>query len=345
MKVLVVNNMDPFVWGGAEALGEHLKANLMIAGHEAELLRIPFQWEPASRIPSQMMMVRAFELQNVDRVIALKFPAYLIRHPEKTLWLVHQYRQAYDLLDAGITNIPQDDNGNETRALIKAADDQSFSESRDIFTISSVTRDRLHKYNGYKATILPQPVNDPHMFTGGEVGSYIFAGGRVNEMKRQHLLLEALVKTDRKVNLVIAGPPESSEYAARLKDSVKKFGLESRVALDLRFLSREQYASYMNGAAAVACIPYDEDSLSYVAMEAATAKKAIITTSDSGGILGLVKHKETGWVAHPSTESLANAMNAVYISKVVTRSYGMGTYDVLDSMGIDWPSTVDALLK
>lgn len=67
MKVLVVNNMAPFVWGGAEELATHLQKNLIIAGHEAEILRIPFQWEPATRIPSQMLMVRAFEVWNVDR--------------------------------------------------------------------------------------------------------------------------------------------------------------------------------------------------------------------------------------------------------------------------------------
>ncbi len=107
MKVLIVNNMVPFVWGGAEELAAHLQKNLVIAGHEAEILRIPFQWEPAARIPSQMLMVRAFELWNVDHVIALKFPAYLIRHPKKTLWLLHQYRQAYDLYDTGQTNLPR----------------------------------------------------------------------------------------------------------------------------------------------------------------------------------------------------------------------------------------------
>lgn len=52
MKVLVVNNMAPFVWGGAEELAAHLVKNLVLAGHEAQVLRIPFQWEPASRIPS-----------------------------------------------------------------------------------------------------------------------------------------------------------------------------------------------------------------------------------------------------------------------------------------------------
>ena len=94
MKVLIVNNMAPFLWGGAEELADNLKKNLILSGHEAEILRIPFRWEPASGIPSQMAMVHNLELTNVDHVIALKFPAYLIRHPRKTLWLLHQYRQA-----------------------------------------------------------------------------------------------------------------------------------------------------------------------------------------------------------------------------------------------------------
>ena len=113
MKVLIVNNLTPFIRGEADELAAHLQKNIVIAGHEAEVLRIPFQWEPARRIPSQMLMVRTFELCNVDHVIALKFPAYLIRHPRKTLWLLHQYRQAYDLFDAVQTNLPNGQLGDE----------------------------------------------------------------------------------------------------------------------------------------------------------------------------------------------------------------------------------------
>ena len=47
MKVLIVNNMAPFVWGGAEELAANQEKQLVLAGHEAEVLRIPFQWNPA----------------------------------------------------------------------------------------------------------------------------------------------------------------------------------------------------------------------------------------------------------------------------------------------------------
>lgn len=345
MKVLIVNNIAPFVWDGTEELAANLQKNLMIAGHEAETLRIPFQWNPASRIPSQMLMVRTFELWNVDHVIALKFPAYLIRHPKKTLWLLHQYRQAYDLYDAGQPNLPPGAAGLELQSLIRLADRESFAESRHIFTNSEVTRQRLLKYNGFDAGVLLPPVNDPQLFPGGDPGDYIFAGGRVNGMRRQHLLLEALAQADKRVKLLVAGPPDSPDDAACLRATVERFGLSDRVRLDLRFLPREIYAGYLNQAAAVAYLPYDEDSLGYVAMEAATAAKALITTVDSGGILGLVKHEDTGWVAHPSADDLARIMAAVFENATRTKIFGQSARVLWESMKINWPDTVEALLR
>ena len=290
-------------------------------------------------------MVRAFELWNVDHVIALKFPAYLIRHPKKTLWLVHQYRQAYDLYDAGQTNLPPGEAGLELQTMIRQADQEAFAECRKIFSISEVTRRRLLKYNRFDSEVLVTPPNDPELFPGGELGDYIFAGGRVNGMKRQHLLLEAMAQADKRVKLLIAGPPDSPDDAACLRAAVERFGLADRVRLDLRFLPRQVYAGYVNRAAAVAYLPYDEESLGYVAMEGATAAKALITTADSGGILGLVKHEDTGWVAHPSADDLARVMEAVFENAARTKMYGQSARALLESMKINWPDIVEALLR
>src|SRR4051812_1918696 len=122
MKVLVLNNMAPFIWGGAEELGRHLVHNLRLAGVEAEAIRIPFSWEPSERLIEEVVTCESLRLTNVDRVIALKFPAYLIPHPVKTLWLLHQYRQAYDLWDVGHSNIPATSRGEQVRDFIRAAD-------------------------------------------------------------------------------------------------------------------------------------------------------------------------------------------------------------------------------
>ncbi|HEY4147067.1 glycosyltransferase family 4 protein [Pinirhizobacter sp.] len=344
MKVLIVNNMAPFVWGGAEELAHHLARNLEISGHEADILRIPFQWNPATGIPAQMAMVRAFDVRAADRVIVLKFPAYLVDHPEKTYWLLHQYRQAYDLFDAGQTNISLDEEGRHIRSAIHRADDESFREARAIFTNSDVTRDRLQKYNGFKAQSLPPPLNDPELFTGGDVGNYVFAGGRVNLLKRQHLLIEAMRFSAHGVRLVVAGPPDSPEDAERLQDLVGRYGLEDRVSLDLRFLPRRTYADYLNGSAAVAYLPFDEDSLGYVSMEGATAGKALLTTDDSGGVLGLVASGQTGFVVKADPRELAHAMNSLQLDKELARRLGLGAKDLWRTMNITWPATIRSLL-
>lgn len=337
--------MAPFVWGGAEQLAVYLRRGLIEAGHDAEVLRIPFQWEPVSRIPSQMLLARTLELRNVDRVIALKFPAYLIRHPHKTLWLVHQYRQAYDLNVEGIDSSVRRDVGHDIRNLIVNADNECFRESKAIFTISEVTQQRLLRYNGFKAQVVRQPLNDPEIFTGGELGDYVFAGGRINKGKRQDLLLRAMVKAKKNVRLVIAGPPDSPSDAEELLTLVSDLNLSDRVQLDLRMLPRNTYADYVNGAAAIACLPFDEDSLSYVAMEAAAAGKAIISTTDSGGVLGLARGGQTGWVMEPSVEALACALDEACGDRERARALGNGARDLWLSMGLNWPNTIKALLQ
>ncbi len=345
MKVLIVNNMAPFIWGGAEELATHLQKNLVIAGHEAEILRIPFAWDPVEIIPSQMLLVRALELYNVDQVIALKFPAYLIRHPNKILWLLHQYRQAYDLFDADQSNLEKNEKGDSLRELIKNADNECFLESKKIFTNSEITQKRLMKYNGFDSEVLLPPLNDPEKFSNETQGDYIFAGGRVNDMKRQHLLLEALAYTNKRVKLIIAGPPDTPQYAEKLKKIVKKLNIADRVKLDLRFLPRHIYADYINQSAAVAYLPFDEDSLGYVSMEAATAAKALITTADSGGILALVKHEETGWIANPTPQSLAEVMNLVFEKNTKKKQYGQAAKALWESLNVNWPQTIERLLR
>lgn len=345
MKVLVVNNMAPFVWGGAEELAVHLQRNLIKAGHESEILRIPFQWEPASKIPSQMLLTRGLEIFNADRVIALKFPAYLIRHPHKTLWLLHQYRQAYDLYDVGNTNLADDSRGKAARELIINADNEAFSEARRIFVNSEITRKRLAHYNGFDATVLLPPINDPELFVGSDGGRYIFAGGRINGMKRQHLLIEALEYAGKDVKLVIAGPPDTPEDGARVRELVERLGVQDRVHLDLGFLPRERYAEYVNGAIAIAYLPFDEDSLGYVAMEAAIAGKALISTADSGGVLGLAREQQTGRVVAPEATELGEAMSSLWRNPERTKSMGAAARELWSSLGINWAWTVETLLK
>lgn len=342
MKVLIVNSMAPFIRDGVDELASHLQRNLSAVGHEAEVMRIPFQEEPASRIPSQMLMVRAFELSNVDRVIALNFPAYLIRHPRKTLWLLQP--QACNMFDMGQSDLPPAIGDEQLRVYVRRADSEAFAESRHVFVSSQAMQQSLRQYNSFDADVLLPPISDAQLFTGGQPGDYIFAGG-VNGKQRQKLLLEALALADRRVRLIIAVTKDTPAEAEELQRMVVAAGLGDRVKLDLCCVSRPLYAAYINQAAAVAWLPSAEDLQGYGAMEAAAAGKALITVRDSSGVPVWARDGETGWVVQPSAEDLAGAMSAVYENRARLTQYGDASRSLWHSFGINWPRTVEALLQ
>ncbi len=338
--------MAPFVRGGAEELAYHLSAHLNAApGVRAEILRVPFSWEPFERLANEIFLNRMLQLPNVDRVIALKFPAYLIPHDLKILWLLHQYRQAYDLKARGESNIPETPRGEKILELIHRADAQAFSTCRRIFTISSVTQERLKRYNGFDSEVLMTPLNNPEMFVDRGDNGYIFAGGRINSTKRQHLLVEAMALSNYAAKLIVAGPPDTPGDANRLRDTVQRLQLENRVVLDFGFHPVEKIADYVTHARACAYLPVDEDAVGYVTIEAVSASKPVITLSDSGGLLQLIRDRETGYVVEPDARAVADAMDFVWSDPFHAKQMGKAALHLWESLNVTWPITVEKLLS
>lgn len=332
--------------GGAEELASHLCARLNSThGVSAEVLRVPFSWEPFERLADEIFLNRTLRLSNADRVIGLKFPAYLIPHHTKVLWLLHQYRQAYDLRDRGESNIPQTRAGEKICKLVRHADAEVFSSCRSIFTISKVTQERLKRYNGLEASVLMQPLNYPELFANGGDNGYLFAGGRINTGKRQHLLVEAMAQTRSGTKLIVAGPPDTPEDAQRLHESVRRFELEDRVTLDLGYHAVAKIADYVNHARACAYLPVDEDSVAYVTMEAASASKPVLTLTDSGGVLQLVVNGETGYMASPEAKSIAEAIDLLCSDPDRSAQMGRAARRLWDSFEVTWPNTIEKLLS
>lgn len=342
MKVLVVNNALPFVRGGAEELADHLVRRLNATpGVEAELLRIPFAWEPQERLIEEMLAVQSMRLHNLDLMIGLKWPAYLLPWDRKRLWLLHQFRQAYDLLTPGEGYLG-DARGAEIVRAIRNTDNACFQACERIFLNSPVTQKRLKDFNGVEGEALYPPLNDAELFCGGEDGGYIFAGGRVGPGKRQHLLIEAMALAKGAPSLIIAGPPDSDDHVRPLKARIHELGLEDRVELRLGFHPRQEIATLVNNARACAYIPYDEDSLGYVTMEAFAAGKPVLTTTDSGGLLEIVG-EDSGAVTAPDPAALAEGL-ARLSDPAVAAAKGAAAAALWSARGLTWERTIETLL-
>ncbi len=348
MRVVVATVRTPFVHGGAEVLADELTKALLAEGHLAELVSIPFNPEEPERIPDQMLACALLDLRKVhamevDRLIALKFPAYLIPHPHKVIWLLHQHRAAYDLWEHSLGGLLAVPRGRIVRDIIQRADRQLSEEARAIFTISRNVTRRLEQFSGIESSPLYHPPADAAAFRcADEVDDYFFFPSRLSATKRQELVLRALAVTRNPVRIKFSGLADSPPYADGLMKLARELRVDRRVEW-MDFLSQSQKIDAYARALAVIFPPLDED-YGYVTLEAMLASKAVITCTDSGGPLEFVLPGETGLVTAPNAEDLAAAMDALWQDRGLARSHGVEARRRYDKMGLSWSKVVKKLL-
>ena len=347
MRVVVANVQTPFVRGGAEMLADSLLAALGEAGHSAELVRFPFKWYPTERIGEAMLAARLMELDewvggSIDRLIGLKFPAYLIRHPEKVLWLLHQYRGAYDLWDAPAGSLINAPHGCAMRDSIRHTDKALIPECRGIYTISRNVSDRLQRFNGIASRPLYHPPPNADRFRQEAAEDYFYCPGRINPTKRQHLVVEALSLCREQVRVVFTGANDAASYATETEKLAEAGRLGNRVAWRGVVSEDDKYTLYAR-CLGVLVPPIDED-YGYVTLEAMLSAKPVITCSDSGGPLDFVHDAETGTICDPTPASLARAMDALWRDRTRAREQGLLGLERYRSLDLNWPEVVQQLL-
>ena len=102
-RIVICATQVPFAYGGAEMLVDWLRDELRSRGFEADVVALPFHWPTRIELLKGSLAWRLVNLteaagKRIDLVIATRFPSYLVKHPNKVVWLIHQLRQAYDLL-------------------------------------------------------------------------------------------------------------------------------------------------------------------------------------------------------------------------------------------------------
>ncbi len=345
MRIVVCNSQVPFEYGGAEILGEALVAELKRRGHEAELVQLPQQWHPKEEILKNYLMWRlvnldqTFDQRPIHRVIALKYPAYAIRHPHKTTWLVHQLRQAYELFGTPFSFFDNTEQDHSLRRLVYRMDCLTLAESEQLYAISKNVAARLKRFNGLEATVIyPPPALDGQLFCEG-YGDYILTVGRLAPIKRVGLLIEAMARVRAPVRCLIVGRGPEMEHLQR---QARHLGLQGRVEF-LGFVPTEGVLSLYAQALAVYYAPVDED-YGYVTVEAFKAHKPVLTASDSGGVLEFVEDGVTGYIVPPDApQALAQRIDELYADRARAQRLGQAGYERVAD--ITWDRTIPRLLE
>jgi glycosyltransferase involved in cell wall biosynthesis len=339
VRVAVCAPQVPFVRGGAELMAEQLVDALRARDHEAELVTIPFKWYPGSRVLDQAFLWRLVDLtesdgRRIDRVIATKFPAYCVRHPDKVAWVLHQFRQAYDYDGTELGQFSQSPEDRATRRAVERLDGVALGEARRVFATSRNVADRLQRFNGIDAELLPHPPQALPYRTAESEG-FVLSVNRLDRAKRIDLLIEA-AKAERGLRVVIAG---EGPDRARLEQLAS--GLNGQVEFTGR-VDDERLADLYARSLAVYYAPVDED-FGMVPYEAFLSSKPVLTTHDAGGPLEIVHDRETGIVVVPEAVELAHA--CTYLAEHTDEASAWGRAGKAIAERVTWDACVDALLR
>jgi glycosyltransferase involved in cell wall biosynthesis len=340
LRILVCHAQVPFAHGGAEVLVENLVAELRVRGHEADLVAVPFKWYPPSSVMTQSLAWRLLDLDEVqgrpvDLVIGTKFPSYVVRHPNKVVWLIHQFRQAYDLDRTDLGEYGEGSFDRAARRAVHRLDHATLSEAKRLFAISENVASRLAQSVALEAEVL-RPPPQPLRYRAEEYGDFVLSVGRLDRAKRVDLLLEAAA-ADASLRVVVAGDGPDRE---RLEELVALHRLDGRVTFTGR-LDDEALADNYAKCLAVFYAPIDED-MGFVPFEAFLAEKPVVTTTDAGGPLEVVEDRRTGLVCEPTPGAVAEALAWLRAHSEDARAQGRAGRAV--AAQLTWDATIDRLL-
>ena len=343
-RIAVVTSGQPFGGGGHMVIADGLVLALGEAGHCAHLVVTPqnrFGRQGAAYLAAWLTDVgMAQDGGRIDQVITLRYPAYAVRHDVHACWLNHRMREYYDLWEGFSASLTPRQRIKEglRRRLIHAVDRRCLTRRVGrLFVISATIQRRLERWGRIASDVMhPPPPPRPYRCEG--YGDYLFAVSRLTPLKRMDLLIRALAQPAASgVRCVIAG---GGEQAGELRALVRSLGLDARVSL-VGEIDGEQLVEHLGRCRAV-CFPARDEDYGFVTVEAFASRKPVITCTDSGGPLELVRDGVEGIVAAPTPEALGLAVAQVAADERLAARMGEAGWKV--SSTLTWQRVVERLV-
>jgi glycosyltransferase involved in cell wall biosynthesis len=340
-KICVCSVQVPFVRGGAELFAESLVSRLQERDFQVDRVQLPLQTLPLEEVLKGCFAWRLLNLDriyndDIDLVIGTKFPSYMVPHSRKIVWLVHQYREIYDLYDTPYCGFRKTSAHQRFREKLIDLDQRAFSEAKKIFTISKTVSGRLKDFNGLDSTPLYPPVDDAEHFAFHSMEDFVLSVSRLEGNKRVDLLIRAMTRVSPRFRAVIVGEGFLKPVYQRLAADL---GVQDRILFRGALRRRELIDLYAR-CGALFYGPIGED-YGYATIEAFLSGKPVITCVDSGGVLEFV-NAESGWITDCQPDRIAESIESALNSKARARERGENGRDRIRH--INWGYALDRLL-
>jgi glycosyltransferase involved in cell wall biosynthesis len=260
------------------------------------------------------------------------------------VWLIHQHRTAYELWDhPEFADLGKQIEGPQVRDMVQQSDRIALGEAKRIFTNSKNVQDRLWSSLRLSSDVLyhASPIVEALLpLEPGPYGDAVVFPSRLEGLKRQSLVVEAMrhVKTGVRLVLVGSGPDEDA-----LRERIEKHGLQNKVELAGRVSDERLHRLYLE-ALGVYYGPFDED-YGYVTLEGFAARRPVVTLTDAGGPLEFVTDGETGLVTPPEPQAIAHAFDRLFSNRPLAKKMGETGNEKLRATVPGWPEVVARLTE
>jgi glycosyltransferase involved in cell wall biosynthesis len=263
-----------------------------------------------------------------DVVISTKAPSYMVQHPLHICYMVHRMRVFYDHY------VEQGSEHAARQQLIHKMDRAALDPSRikKLYTIGDTVSRRLIKWGGLASTVLHPPTNLEGLHSG-KYEHFLFVS-RLHRWKRGDLVIKAYRKLSTDVPLLIVGTGEDEQEWRSLAEG------DSRISF-LGWVSEEDLVALYANALAVIFPPINED-FGYVTIEAMLSRTPVITCTDSGEPLAFVNHRQSGLIADPTPQSMAQQLQYCADNQHLAPEWGEAGYQRVK--GINWDNVISSLL-
>ena len=369
----VAGGAEQFLWGLCGAINAH-------TDHHAELIKLPLREHGFWDLIHTYHDFYTLDLSHFDLVVSTKYPSWMVRHRNRTCYMLHTLRGLYDTYPSALGfDVPRTD------ALVNAVLDEMDAHP-DTFDLDALF-DRLFVLEQH------QHLCDPSFFAlpGPLIRQIIRHMDRCAFLQpgaQRYFAISQTVaaRTDywpQGARVQVVYPPSSQshlQYTGDQKhvfiisrlDAPKRMDLIARayahVQSDLPlyiagtgpqqpelqalcsqdprihllgYISDEAAAQYYADSLVVPYMPMQED-YGLVTLEAMRHHKPVITAVDSGGPTEFVEDGVNGLIVQPTPRALALAIDA--LAGDPARAARMGEKAFETVRRIDWPHVVHALL-
>jgi glycosyltransferase involved in cell wall biosynthesis len=364
MKIaLIAPSPVPFTSGGTESMVIEIQRLLNTQTfHQCEIIKIPTREGSFWELIESYHAFYSLDLSHFDAVISTKYPSWMVNHPSQILYLVHPFRQVYDLYYK--FSQPNDLQGFDRYQQVQdilemtRAGDEKTSEIFDL--LFSIRKDR---------SMYPKSLfNFPGPFLRAILRYFDRCALSTAHICRYYAISDH-VKTREgyfpsDVPITVLYPPTrrcpcpERLHPERFALSVSRLANTKRIDLLIRAMDhvnpdihlkivgegpeekklrklaknnkrieflgfiRDKHLQELYSSAFCLLFVPKDEEYGLVIPEAMRCRKPVITTEDSGGPLELVQNGANGYIVSPDPKKIAEKMTYLYENPQYAREMG-----------------------